>query len=245
MRSPITSLLAQLGVLTMSVVPVAAFAQTTVPSSPPPAAGLQVSLPQDMSAQAGAEFTLPLTVSQGKGIQSFAISIIYDPAKVTYVKTEEAEDTQGFKFVDGELDAEGGLKERIIGGNSATKIEKDGVAILANVTFTVKNTATGSLAFKLNNPLDDISTATLQDGVVVIGSGAVSSAPEVSSSPVPSEVSSAPIPSEVSTLPSDAELTAPSAVAPETLQETGPMGTLALLALAALLAVGLHRKRAI
>jgi hypothetical protein len=106
------------------LVPAAAYAQTasslpsstsSVPSSvsslpsDTAATALTVSLPAAMTAQAGSQFVLPLTVSEGKGIGSFAISVIYDPSKVTYVKTEASTDTQGFKFVDGELDADGGL----------------------------------------------------------------------------------------------------------------------------------------
>jgi subtilisin family serine protease len=147
--------------------------QAAPPSSLPPAAtAITVSLPATMTAQAGSQFVLPLTVSEGKGIGSFAISVIYDPSKVTYVKTEASTATQGFKFVDGELDADGGLKERIIGGSSATKIDKSGQAVLAQITFAANSTASGDLTFKLHNPLDDISTATLQNGTVTIGTSA-------------------------------------------------------------------------
>src|ERR1051326_1484961 len=48
---------------------------------------LTVSLPQNLSVQPGQTFTLPLLASRGTGIGAFALSVLYDPSKVTYLRT--------------------------------------------------------------------------------------------------------------------------------------------------------------
>ncbi len=245
-------------VVTLGFAPVAAFAQTLSPSETPllaaPAGSLTVSLPQNVTAKAGSEFSLPLTVSNGAGIGSFALSVIYDPAKVDYVKTEGSSDTNSFKFVDGKIDSDGGMKELILGGTSSTKITKTGPVVLATLKFTAKSTASGVLSFQLKNPTDDIASATLESGKVTVGSAAPTSTPTATPTPVPSTPTLAPtssVPSTVSEAPSlepDSSIAASDVAseiqAPGTLDETGPAELLGLLALSIGLAAFVHLRGA-
>ncbi|MFA6954290.1 MAG: S-layer homology domain-containing protein [Thermoanaerobaculia bacterium] len=127
-----------------------------------------VSLPRDVSVEAGEQFILPLRVSNGLGIGSFALSVFYDPNLVDYVGTFGSIDTASFSFVDGLIDADGGMKELLVGGTSSTPIAMSSEATLAYLMFSANAATSGAASFQLMYGTDDIAGASFIDGLVAI-----------------------------------------------------------------------------
>lgn len=141
-------------------------------SEPPPppvtGSGTTLSIPTDLVASPGDDIVVPLHTSQGQGISDFALSVVYDPAKVTYVATQPSTATAAFAFIDNAIDGEHGMKELILGGNAIHPIAVSGPADLALMHFRVLPSATGTATFAIQNPINNIERATLSNGRLTI-----------------------------------------------------------------------------
>jgi Bacterial Ig-like domain (group 1)/S-layer homology domain/Glucodextranase, domain B len=140
----------------------------TLPPPPVTGTGTTLSIPADLTAAPGAEIVVPLHTTQGQGISDFALSIAYDPAKVTYLNVEPSTATANFEFIDNAIDGVNGMKELILGGNAINPIAVSGPADLALIHFRVASNATGSATFTLQNPINNIEQAALVNGRVSI-----------------------------------------------------------------------------